>query len=270
MKPDTGSEAGDKMKKLILFIVLFSASLLFAEETTEKNGKFFYTDIKIGFGADFSGIPGRISAESDLITYNTPYAFDILQAKLRNQFGVSAGMDFNWRLFQKTSGKGAGELYFGFGFGFQYWVPTLTAMKDDSFYSSFDNRYAAKAALHYMRIPVVFNILYDFKVNAGALRSIGPLFSTGINNNLFIFKYETEPEYEEIYKQIHDSIDFHQLSFTWAIGLNFVFVNNCFVSVSVSGDKGSERIKYYLFNDYSGNVLYHHHEFLMFETGYRF
>ena len=259
------------MKKLILFIVLFSASLLFAGETTEKNGKIFYTDIKIGFGVDFSGIPGRISAESDLITHDTPYAFDIIQAKLRNQFGVSAGMDFNWRLFQKTSGKGAGELYFGFGFGFQYWVPTLTLSEDDSYYSDFYRRDVwTKAALHYMRIPVVLNILYDFRINAGVLSRIGPVFSAGVNNNLFILKYETEPENEEIYKPIHDSIDFHQLSFTWTLGINLIFVNNCFISVSVGGDKGSERIKYYLFDDYSGKVLYHHHEFLMFETGYRF
>lgn len=271
------------MKKLILFILLLSLSVLFAEETvtetasaekrTEKTGKFFFSDIKIGFGADFNGIPGRISAEHDLNDIDS-CAVDILQEKLRNQFGLSLGLNFNWRLFRKTGGEGAGELYFGFGFGFQYWVPTSTSSKDDSYkiYRGND-RWTdlwAKAAMHYMRIPLTLNILYDFKVNAGVLHRVGPVFSAGINNNLFIFKYETEPENEEFYKPIHDSIDFHQLSFTWSIGLNFLFANGCFVSVSVGGDKGSEKIKYYLFREETGNVLYHHHEFMMFEAGYRF
>lgn len=271
------------MKKLILCILLFSLSILSAEETVtetvpaektpEKTGKFFFADIKAGFGADFTGNPGRIGAEHDLNNHYTPYAVDILQDKLRNQFGLSLGLDFNWRVFQKTGGEGAGELYFGFGFSFQYWIPTSSLTKDDSYDTgSYDNRRSvwAKAALHYMRIPLTLNILYDFKVNAGVLRRVGPVFSAGINNNLFIFKYETEPENEEIYKPIHDSIDFHQLSFIWSIGLNFLFADGCFVSVSVGGDKGSEKIKYYLLSEETENVLYHHHEFMMFETGYRF
>lgn len=253
-----------------LMIVLFSAVLCAEEDTL---GDKLYVQIEAGIGADFTGTPGRISDLEDYVDYDRiSYLADTL---MKNQFGVSLGLDFNWRLFQKTDGEGAGELYFGFGFDLQYWVPTSAVtnsyLKDYYYYQEDErNKYLA---LHYMRVPVMLNVSYDFKVNAGKLRRVGPKLSAGVNNNFFITESDYNHDDEKIkedFEQFIDRIEFQQLSFSWSLGLNLVFSNRCFLAVSVGGDKGSEKIKHYLFNPESGRVLYNHHEFIMFETGYRF
>lgn len=242
------------MKKYILLLIfLLSSFTVSANEKTSATvadtDRIFHTRINIGFAVDFTGTPGRLT-DLDWAKHRE----DRWNYMLQNYFGASAGIDFDWKLFQKTDGEGAGELYFGFGASFQYWPPTAEWQ-----------RYNETVKLQYMRIPVMLNILYNFKVDAGTLHSVGPEFSAGINNNLFLLDYEAE-----IFKEWDDDLKFHQLSFTWTLGINLIFVNNCFISVSVGGDKGSEQFKNYLFSEDAGKFLYGHHEFLMFETGYRF
>ncbi|MBO4711664.1 hypothetical protein J5681_07100 [bacterium] len=253
-----------------LMILLFSAVLCAEEDTL---GDKLYVQIEAGIGADFTGTPGRISDLEDYMDYDR--ISHLADALMKNQFGVSLGLDFNWRLFQKTSGEGAGELYFGFGFDLQYWAPTSkvsNAYIRDYYYND-EEKHNSFLQLHYMRVPVMLNVAYDFKVNAGKLRRVGPKFSAGINNNFFILEYDYNPDdedMEEDFEQFADYIEFHKLSFSWSLGLNLVFSNRCFWAVSIGGDKGSEKIKYYLFRPDSGRMLYNHHEFIMFETGYRF
>lgn len=240
------------MKKFILLLIfLLSASALFAEDTppaeSDNVGKFFHARINIGFAVDFTGTPGRIADFYDGMDW---------EKQMRNYFGATAGIDFDWRIFQKSEGDGAGELYMGFGSSFQYWTPT-------AYFMDYDDR----AGIHYMRVPVTLNFHYDFKVNSGKLRRVGPEFSFGINNNLFLLRYKGE---KDLYKEMEESLRFHQLSFTWSLGINLIFANNCFIALSVGGDKGSEQLKDYLFDENAGRFLYGHHEFLMFETGYRF
>lgn len=262
---------------IALFSAALSAETVTAETTKDTLGDKFYVQFEAGFGADFTGTPGRITELEDLtdIDDSTRHLAYLSDTLMKNQFGVSIGLDFNWRLFQKTDGEGAGELYFGFGFDLQYWVPTSAVtnsyLKDYYYYQEDErNKYLA---LHYMRVPVMLNVSYDFKVNAGKLRRVGPKLSAGVNNNFFITESDYNHDDEKIkedFEQFIDRIEFQQLSFSWSLGLNLVFSNRCFLAVSVGGDKGSEKIKHYLFNPESGRVLYNHHEFIMFETGYRF
>lgn len=269
-----------------LIVVLFSTALFADANKSENNtqtkkdtlGDKFYVQIEIGFGADFTGTPGRVSDDiEDYIDYDdpAPHLTYISDMMIKNQFGVTAGMDFNWRILQKTSGEGAGELYFGFGFDLQYWAPTGKVTNEylKNYYYYKEDEKNKYLALHYLRVPVMLNVSYDFKVNAGSLRRVGPKFSAGINNNFFIPESDYNRDHESVkedFEQFIDLIEFHQLSFSWSLGLNLVFSNRCFLAVSIGGDKGSEKIKHYLFKPDSGKILYNHHEFLMFETGYRF
>ena len=274
------------MNKFFSFFIaaLFTAAL-FADGNMPENsagtandtlGDKFYVQIEAGFGADFKGNPGRMSGVEGFQydDYGPDYSYIPWEADrlMRNQFGVTAGIDFNWRLFQKTSGDGAGEFYFGFGFDFQYWAPT-SVLSSEAFPNSKETWQGRYAAMHYIRIPVMLNTSYEFKVNAGVLRRVGPRLSAGINNNLFILEYDYDHEREKERKEFEnfsDNIDLHNLSFAWSLGLNLVFSNRCFLAVSVGGDKGSEQVQRHLFNKNSGLILYNHHEFLLFETGYRF
>ncbi|MBQ4439488.1 hypothetical protein II898_11520 [bacterium] len=263
------------MKKTIFFIMffLFAAAVSAEEPRSEesvsptigtKPEKEFNTELKFGFGLDFTGNIGT---------------HPLMKAFLQNQFGVSVGLDLHWKIFEQTSGEGAGELFLGFGSAFQYWVPT-TEYTPEVAWSSYDYYDKNYITMHYMRIPVTLNILYNFKVDAGVLKRVGPSLSIGFNNNLVFFDYsseneETMEEYEEDYDK-----NFHhwKLGGTWAIGMNFLFDNDWFFRTSIGGDFGNGNRKSYLFFHDSeenkagayGYFLYGHHEFMMFETGYRF
>ena len=84
-----------------------------------KNDKNFFTTFKFGIGADFSGTAGLLRDYED-------YVF-------KNQFGASVGFDFKWLVFKKESGRGEGNLYLGFGFNFQYWMPTTWRNKENRY-----------------------------------------------------------------------------------------------------------------------------------------
>lgn len=255
------------MKKIIPFILLLILAVaLYAEEPqseatasagTETNSeKDFNTQLKFGFGLDFTGNHG---------------SSQIVKIFFYNQFGLSVGLDLNWKIFQKTSGEGAGELFLGLGLDFQYWVPTTTP---DEFFNE-------TVTMHYMRLPVTLNIAYDFKVDAGILKRVGPLVSIGFNNNFYVFDYPSgdADDYDDYYSTDYNSfgeINHWKMSGTWALGLNFLFENNWFVRTSIGGDFGSSNYRSNLFYKYEeskdkyGYFLYGHHEFMMFETGYRY
>ena len=263
------------MKKILFFLaVLMLVTALYAEERQAKadvspvfgtdSAKKFNTQLKFGFGVDFNGNHGSTR---------------IAKIFFYNQLGLSAGLDLNWKIFQKTGGDGAGELFLGLGFDFQYWVPTTKL--DPEIYGGY-----ATVTMHYMRLPVTLNIAYDFKADAGVLKRVGPLFSIGFNNNFYLFDYPhsygnanddyDDDEYHIDYDKTYGEINHWKISGTWALGLNFLFENDWFVRTSVGGDFGSSNYRSSLFYKYKdskgayGYFLYGHHEFMMFETGYRF
>lgn len=286
---------------LIIFVVFLFTLVIQAEEQAAENGNLnlnetvteeeqpqtdsrdaekFFTRLKFGIGADFSGMAGMLQC------------YDYT---LRNQFGASIGMDFNWRVFKKESGRGEGNFYIGFGFNFQYWMPTTWRNKDtvsEGYYSD-DDIPDFYIKIHYMRVPITLNLAYELKAGIGSLKSVEPRVSLGINNNIFKFGWgssdeERSKELSEDMKELNHRIYNYKISGTWSLGLSFVFENNWFFSTSIGGDFGSSNYKSNVFyerpyeyddedkkteklksNKY-GRFLYSHHEFMMFETGYRF
>ena len=268
------------MKKLLsFFLLLFSMLLIAAEEqpaapiqnenpSVQQNDvrqpeKKRFTQLKFGLGADFEGVAGR------------PLIEDARYSTLRNQLGISLGVDFGWVVFQKTEGKGAGDFCIGLGLDFQYWVPT-THMSPDNHIQSSDYDKLRYIYSHYMRLPVTLNMSYEFKVNAGAIRRVGPLFSIGMNNNFFKFSYSFyDGGDHENWDEIDRQMSHYKISGTWELGIGMVFENNWLLNVSIGGDFGSQNLKSYLLysKEEAGkeaHILYDRHEFLMFETGYRF
>lgn len=292
------------MRKIhCFFITLFFFSMLSAEnpvftnentytaDANTESGQIadyeeesnFFTRFKFGIGADFTGTAGLLHDYVD-------YVF-------KNQFGLSLGLDFNWLVFKKERGRGEGNLYLGFGFNFQYWMPTTWRNKENRYYDDYDYYNEDDpdffVMIHYMRIPVTLNLAYELKAGIGSLKSVEPRVSLGINNNIFKFGWgssdeELSEELSSDMKELNHRIYNYKISGTWSLGLSFVFDNNLFFSTSIGGDFGSGNYKSYLFykRDYEhdengnrteklksnkyGRVLYGHHEFMIFETGYRF
>ena len=89
-------------------------------------------------------------------------------------FGTGIGFDFDWKIYEKPYGGGAGNLFLGFGFDFQYWIPIEFA------------------------VPVQLNFGYEFKLNNQTLRYIGFWTSMGVNLN-FLHLYEEEHYYYDSY-----------------------------------------------------------------------
>lgn len=246
-----------------------------SEQKSESGKKLFFTQFKFGLGVDFEGMQGRPPLE------------DLNSAAMRNQLGATVGLDFGWSLFRKTAGKGAGDFCLGFGFDFQYWAPTTYMSRDN--YDQRDRWWKGKydeldyMYLHYMRVPVTLNAAYEFKVNAGTLRRTGLWFSLGANNNFFFLNYHSDDEKTiDLVKGSFDEKSHWKISGTWLLGLNMVFESNWIFKVSIGGDFGQKMIRSHIFfsentlyyREYDrgrfGRLFYGHHEFLMFETGYRF
>lgn len=276
------------MKKIpCLLLIMFLVFHLTAEEASlshtenanhavsghqNKPEQYFFTHLKFGLGVDFDGMQGH------------PVLDDLNTTAMRNQLGATLGIDFGWSVFRKTTGKGAGDLSFGFGFDFQYWAPT-THMSRDNYDTGMSwgavNNYDEMdyAYIHYMRVPVTLNAAYEFKVNAGTLRRTGLWFSLGVNNNFFFLDYHSDDEEtQNMLDESFKDISHWKISGTWLLGLNMVFDNNWIFKASIGGDFGKKMVRSHLFfKDYRNRdpgkfarMFYGHHEFLMFETGYRF
>ena len=253
-----------RKKVLLLVFLLFTAFLSAADIDSESETKKFHPQLNIGFGADFSGKPGL-----------TEYFF-------RNNFGFTAGLDLKWKILQQTKG----DLFLGFGFDFQYWVPTFFVDEPDGCYVisvSYKYYQWLFIQMHYLRIPLKLKISYAFKVGNNVLSHIEPEFSIGINNNFIFFDYNSDdPDDDKVMKRdLDEDINHWKISGTWAIGLNFIFNSPWIFKISLGGDFGSQNPKSDLFyntnrdkedqdKSYLNYILYSHHEFMMFETGYRF
>lgn len=271
------------MKKLTIpiFLLLFASILSAANQPdipgnggfsgTESGEKERFVQLKFGIGADFEGTAGR-PADEDTATID--------YTMLRNQLGASLGIDFGWIVFDKKEGEGAGTLWLGFGFDIQYWAPT-TYISSGERNTYRDSEKIDYIYSHYMRVPVTLNLSYEFRVNAGTLRRTGPLFSFGLNNNIFAFSYNSEDE--NIKKRLDAALDKnlerYKISGTWSIGLTMVFESSWIINAFIGGDFGNKESGSYLdlynsepYKEQSKYTitLYGHHEFLMFETGYRF
>lgn len=243
------------------------------QNATEIPVKQHFVQLKFGIGADFEGTAGRTINE---------YTDDLDFSMLRNQFGVSLGIDFGWIVFNKKAGKGAGNLCLGFGFEIQYWAPTTHLSQGDNISILWFMQDVTYIYSHYMRVPVTLNLSSEFDVNAGSLKSAGPFFSFGFNNNIFAFSYDSDNENTQkgLDMALDKNLERYKVSGTWILGLAMVFDNNWIVNALIGGDFGSNKEYSYLVlwhyesddniqNKY-GKILYGHHEFLMFETGYRF
>ena len=252
------------MKKHILILTLLFFTYFLSAAALQPETKKFHPQLNIGFGIDFTGNPG------------TQKLF------LSNKFGFTAGLDLKWNLSQQTD-RG---LSLGFGFDFQYWVPTSVIYEPDGEYilsSGYKYYQWLFIEMHYIRIPLQLKISYAFKVNADVLSHIEPEISIGINNNFIFFDYNSDDpdDDREMKEDFDENIKHWKLSGTWAIGINFLFENNWLLRTSIGGDFGSRNPKSELFYNpyyrmekgergYLTYILYGHHEFIMFETGYRF
>ena len=104
----------------------------------------------------------------------------------------STGFDFNFKVFSKPYGVGAGNLFVGLGFDLvYYYIP-----------ESYD-------ADMFLSLPIMANFAYEFKTRNKILRYVGILFSAGYG-----FVWRKEDEREKYWS-----------CFAWELGMNMIFHN---------------------------------------------
>jgi len=165
--------------------------------------------------------------------------FDYYHNNFGNQFGLSAGADIDWDVW-KNSGTAAGDLYVGMDLALEYWIPT--------------KHKAESKTNHIIRIPLQANIAYEFKVNAGVLKAVGPWYSMGLGLNVI-----TGDEF------IPDDNEYRfQPTFRWGLGATLAFDNNWSLKAGFGGDAGKTK-KIYI-DEWNWN----NNSFFMVEAAARF
>ncbi|MBP5434849.1 hypothetical protein J6Z39_03410 [bacterium] len=116
-------------------------------------------------------------------------------------FSFSTGFDFNFKVFSKPYGDGAGNLFLGFGFDFvYYYIP--------------ESDYADMV----LSLPIMANFAYEFKTRNKILRYVGILFSAGYGNIWDIWGDEDEHYFP---------------GFAWELGMNMIFHNKFTLGLGV-------------------------------------
>ncbi len=109
---------------------------------------------------------------------------------------LSTGVDFNFKVFSKPYGVGAGNLFIGFGFDLVYYTPKSLV------------------------IPIMANFAYEFKTSNKILRYVGILFSAGFGNGIW---------------NDYDSVYYYYPAFEWELGMNMIFHNKFTLGLGFEG-----------------------------------
>ena len=160
--------------------------------------------------------------------------------------GFSSGLDFDFKVFSKPYGSGAGNLFVGAGFDFRYWITTegsgITHNRDA------EEKWWKEIKNHLINIPIQLNFGYEFKIDNPTIKYTGIWFSPGFSIDMDI--------------QDDRGISFYYtVSFSWEITMDIIFKNGMLFNFGLGGNKSKKNdIRY-------ENPWNLDHTFLMLGTG---
>ena len=190
-------------------------------------------------------LAGKFSGRWNLglgVAFNTP-----------NKIGFGTGLDFNFKVFEKPYGGGAGNLFVGLGVDFTYWVKTS---KEGSFHYDDGDGYS-HTRNNLINIPIQANLGYEFKINNPTLRYVGLWSSFGMGIDLDAFR---DDKYDE-------NVTFLQLSFAWDITLDMIFKNGILLNIGIGGNKSKKKALKGITDVDSQDTWTLDHTYMTFGTG---
>jgi len=167
-----------------------------------------------------------------------------------NMVGFSSGLDFDFKVFSKPYGAGAGNLFVGFGFDLRYFLKT--GEYGFAHWNDYDGRERDYVKNNLINIPIQLNLGYEFKINNSTLRYFGLWFSPGFSFDLDICDYDEG-----------DKDLFFTISFSWEAYMNMIFKNGMLLNIGFGGNKSKKEV---LKGD-DGDYWHLDHTFLMIGTG---
>lgn len=170
-----------------------------------------------------------------------------------NIIGFSSGLDFDFKVFGKPYGGGAGNLFLGFGFDFRYFFNTGgDGLRHGDHNDSKDKNWDEDKSNNLINLPIQFNFGYEFKLSNPTIRYIGLWFSPGFSIDMDIETDDDDPE---------DPHFFYTISFSWEAYMSMIFKNGMLFNFGFGGNKSKEH------NPLKGDGWYLDHTFLMIGTG---
>ena len=142
-----------------------------------------------------------------------------------NIVGFSTGLDFDFKVFEKPYGGGAGILFVGLGFDLRYWITTGRGVHHGESYKEYDDT----TRNNLINFPIQFNFGYEFKLGSQTLRYFGLWFSPGFSLDMDIYDNGYGPN--EFY---------FTASFSWKITMNMIFKNGMLFNLGFGGNKSKE------------------------------
>ena len=142
-----------------------------------------------------------------------------------NIVGFSTGLDFDFKVFKKPYGGGAGILFVGLGFDLRYWITTGRGVHHGESYKEYDDT----TRNNLINFPIQFNFGYEFKLGNQTLRYFGLWFSPGLSLDMDIYDNGFGPN--EFY---------FTASFSWKITMNMIFKNGMLFNLGFGGNKSKE------------------------------
>ena len=142
-----------------------------------------------------------------------------------NIVGFSTGLDFDFKVFEKPYGGGAGILFVGLGFDLRYWITTGRGVHHGESYKEYDDT----TRNNLINFPIQFNFGYEFKLGNQTLRYFGLWFSPGLSLDMDIYDNGIGPN--EFY---------FTASFSWKITMNMIFKNGMLFNLGFGGNKSKE------------------------------
>ena len=127
---------------------------------------------------------------------------------------MGVGLDFDWKVFEKYSGFGAGNMWLGLGFDFQYWIPIELA------------------------IPIKLNFGYEFNLDNRILRYVGVWYTMGLGMNFLHPKPWDDDEYYDA-----------SFTFAWELYMSMIFRSRFLMDFGFAGFSGADWERSYLFLD---------------------
>ena len=152
--------------------------------------------------------------------------------KLGGGYGVTSGLvlifstgfDFNFKVFEKSYGRGAGNLFVGTGIGLTYHWGLVNGVSHHVDYSATTN--------HIITIPIKLNMGYEFKIGRG-IRYFGLWFSPGLSLDMDVARtYEDE----------ESDFTYFTVSFAWEFTMNMIFKHGIFMYWGNSGSKSGNKV----------------------------
>lgn len=195
------------------------------------------------------------------IAFNTP-----------NKVGLSSGLDFDFKVFSKPYGRGAGNLFIGAGVDLRYWLKTSS----EGYVHS--EKYSEKNYTNNLiNIPIQLNLGYEFKLSNPTLRYFGIWFSPGFSFDMD--KLKATPVVAKANEDGTTTVGrlkynklFFTISFSWELNTSMIFKNGMLLNIGFGGNKS----KTHPLKATKDNGFYDHwikdtwaldHTFLMIGTG---